>query len=476
MRKSLSILIGLCIGLCVTFAVHSAPREADLAHVAILKFSDETGKKDYDWVRTSLPDAINKFMHDKFEFIRTDDAKLSGFTKTIEAGDSGYLGEIAQKTNSDIIIFGKYGYADSKDEVVITSYVYHIQGKKIIGESKVIGKLDNSLFSQIDKIAAKSVENIYQFVLSVSKEKQTAEQTRVLVLVPTWSSAAEQKSAENEIQTMKGSLAKTYKARFLTLNEFYTQQKTTPEERTQINGYATARDKDPIVKWLESQGVEDAFIVFVSSKKVSITPVVAGTSKEEFSYAVGAKPAEKIKAIEASGHSTGMELTGNTTRLRKNLFASRRSSALHLMGNLAIPLGAAGDFISGGFGGKISYYGNALAPWFYPVVQLGFQQLGGKNDADFATSFATANAGVGYPVIAAKKFSLFPYAGFGAAVATLKGTGKTYIQPYGELGVLADYEIFARILLVAGFGAGYVIDSTRSTLLLNGYVGAGYRF
>lgn len=463
--------------LCSFFTALSAAPKSELAHVAILKFSDETGKKDYEWVRTSLPDAINKSMIAKFEFLRTEDGKLSSFGKAIQPADQAYLDEIARQSGSDIIIFGKYGYEGNKDEIVITSYVYHQQGRKIIGESKVTSKLDGTLFGQIDKIAAKSVENIYQFVLSVSKEGKTTKVAHVLVLVPTWSNTTEQTAAEKEIQGMKSSLVEKYHAQFVTLNEFYSQAKIPESETKTVNNYALHRDKEKIIAWLGTKGIDNAFIIFVADKKVSITPVAEGASQEEFSYPVAAKPAEKLKAIEQNTQKAGIELnTTATTRLRRDLLAQQNHSALHVLGYVAFQAGPAANYIAGGIGFKAAYRRNFLKPWFYPIVQASFLRTDGKNDPDFGTTFFAGSAGAGYPVFSFGKLSVFTYGTLGATAAMLRSQSKTYIHPYFEAGALMDYEIVSRILLTLNLSGGFVADSNRPAITVGMLAGAGYRF
>jgi hypothetical protein len=467
---------------CLVFFVFAgalASKTSELAHVAILKFSNETQNKDYEWVRTSLPDAINKSMHEKFEFIRTEDAKLAGFDRVVDPKDGASLADIAAKTGSDIVIFGKYGYAGNKDEIVITSYVYHIQGKRVIGESRVISKLDNAIFQQIDKIADQSVEHIYQFVLTASKEKKTGvtEQVRILVLVPTWSNAEEQKKAELEVDAIKGELSKQYQAKFLTLGEFYAEMKIPEAEQKKVNGYAAAFDKPRVVEWLAAHGVDDAFIIFVAGQKVNVTLIVAHKAQPEFSYPVAAKRQDKLKTIEVNTRQKGLELAaGSTTRLHKNLFAASGASALHVFTGAVFPAGGASQYLSTGFGFAVSYYRNFYFPWLYPVAQASFASSGGKTDGDFRTNFMSFSAGAGYPVWRRGRISVFSYLTFGTALVVLKSRDKTHVQFVTQAGGILDYEILPRLLLSVSISGGFLPETTRSTLLITAALGAGYRF
>lgn len=145
----------------------AAGQEDDLAHVAILNYSDRTGTKDYAWLSNSLPDAINKFMLERFEFRRPNPDKTQ--TETDKLGKNKQLNPkdvalIAEKTDQDIVIYGYYTYNEKENKMTIYSRVYHHQGQTLIGKSRVDSPVNNQIFVVVDSVAKQIVRDIYKFV------------------------------------------------------------------------------------------------------------------------------------------------------------------------------------------------------------------------------------------------------------------------------------------------------------------------
>jgi hypothetical protein len=140
------------------------PAESNLAEVVILSFENKTGSKNYDWMKSSLSDAIYESMKQNFEFKRL-------FSNEVEKGwaielllnplaGSKEMGEVAARSSADIIIFGKYTYDKKKKMITISTEIFHSSRKKITGKINILTKIDTSLFRVVDDVAVKCIKHI----------------------------------------------------------------------------------------------------------------------------------------------------------------------------------------------------------------------------------------------------------------------------------------------------------------------------
>lgn len=305
------------------FAAKAGP-QSELARVAILEFNDNTGQASYGWVKKSLPDAINDSMKTHFEFLRADAAeadknadKILGYSKEYSPE---MMAQVAKQYNFDIVIFGDFNYDPKTKLAKISASVYHTQGGRIIGSVVEQTKLNNDVFTKIEAISKKIVENIYRFSLDLNEgeaAKKGDENIRLLVLVPTWTNDAEKKKAVAELDVQKTELKKKYQAEFMTIFEFFKKKNTPPTEQKAIETLAKARNDAAIGDWLKEQKVTNAMIVFVSENKVSLRPVIDGATKAPVTYAVNAPAAEKAKSIDAAVTSSGMKENLQKTAITK---------------------------------------------------------------------------------------------------------------------------------------------------------------
>ena len=329
-----TIAVFLSLALALGFTATGAEEASgdDLARVAFLKFENKSGSKSYDWVTTSLPEAIHRSMVEQFEFLKTPDYKVQAAVekhrkprkkkrkkkkkkkKKLKKLSKKVVRKIAKSSQSEIVIYGHFTFNEATQQIDMQAKVYNYENNKIIGEVIESSPLDNKVFTKIDVIAGKIVDRIYKFALSLEKEAGQPgsepakdEKVRILVLVPTWQSDEQRRKAQKELRQIKRQLSGKYKARFLTLNEFFAEKRIGREERGRVNDMARRRDKPKILAWLDGQGVKDAFIVFVAENNVKITPVVDGKQKQVTSYKANATPAEKRKALTKLAKKSGID-------------------------------------------------------------------------------------------------------------------------------------------------------------------------
>lgn len=353
----------------------SGPNQsAELARVAILEFQDNTGQPSYGWVKTSLPDAIHDSMKQHFEFTRANSAAAEKNSDKILGYAKQYTPEMAEQLAKDyqfdIVIFGDYTYDQKSKLARIEASVYHLKARRIIGKVSETTKLNNDVFTKIDLISKKIVEHIYRFSLDLSDEaaaRKREEGIRLLVLVPTWTTEAQKRTAMSELDIQKLELKKKYQAEFLTIFEFFTRRKTPVAEQKNIETMAKSRNDAAIAEWLRAQKVTNAMIVFVSENKVSLRPVVEGESKTPVTYAVNATPAEKAKSIDNAVNDSGMRDNLTKTSITREPTIWGKTS-LAVGSYYLVPVGSGSDKIYPAPG--IELHG------LYRVWHAGFLQLG----------------------------------------------------------------------------------------------------
>ncbi|MCP4136263.1 MAG: hypothetical protein GY754_35160 [bacterium] len=165
--RTLFFLGLFCISALLASSAAAAPeqKEPELASVAILEFSNRTGSKDYDWLKTSLPDGINDSMKERFEFKRTGKEQILAALKKrgkksldqLNAADTRF---IAKTSKSDIIILGDYTYNKETKKITIIAEVYHVSRNSITAKLDIKTAVDSSMFNVVDKVAEKIIAHI----------------------------------------------------------------------------------------------------------------------------------------------------------------------------------------------------------------------------------------------------------------------------------------------------------------------------
>lgn len=472
-------------------------KPSELARVAILEFQDNTGQKNYGWVKTSLPDAINSSMKDQFEFQR---AEVTGASKNLEkaklsAGevDAQNVNAFAEQQGLDIVIFGNFHYEAKTRMAVFTAEVYHHKGKRVIGTVVQQSKLNNDVFGTIDTISKKIVEHIYRFSLDLTEQQVVAKKeqsVRLLVLVPTWTNETQKKAAVNELEVQKKELRKKYPAEFLTIFEFFTLKKTPANEQQKIEGFAKSRNDGAISDWLKAQKVTNAMIVFVAENKVSLRPVVEGNTKPAVTYAVNASAAQKAGTIDAAVTASGMGMNLQKTTLKKDPGIRDRFS---LAGGIFLlaPIGTGTEKMNAAPGLEVQALYRAVNLWAFQIGAAaslhGTWQKSylANGDEDFTLQHYTAL--IGPALIVPMPF----YRSLEVQVLLLGGAAYSHLEKFKYVdtplifsgvnpAVSAQAEVRWHILLgvFVGAGASYhrIFYSGTDMSYLNTSLRAGYRF
>ncbi len=174
MKKIINVMF-LVILICISIPLFSKGKEPAMAGVAVIKYQNNTGSADYEWITNTLPDAVFSSMKEVFEFNRTDpaviDTALVSFKKNEFIPNAVNMGAIAKSTLSDIVISGIYTYNKETDLIEITTYIYHVSRNAITTQIKTESPVSNEMFNIVDHVALTIVEHI-QLIAEEDYKKQ----------------------------------------------------------------------------------------------------------------------------------------------------------------------------------------------------------------------------------------------------------------------------------------------------------------
>jgi hypothetical protein len=165
-------LCGLLV--CTPFALWAAGSEA--ARVAIIKYDDKTGTKNFEYMPGSLQDAITKSMHKKFEFVDVDPAKIEPIVAEIRAKNKGLItateaAEICRKADIDILIYGSFTFNKIENEIEINTDISLGSTDKFRTLPLVENRVDATIFQAADKVAVNIVAEITKVALEQQQSK-----------------------------------------------------------------------------------------------------------------------------------------------------------------------------------------------------------------------------------------------------------------------------------------------------------------
>ncbi len=166
------ILFGLFLLFSSGF-VHAkdGSKEQDkLVNIGILPYQNNTGRKDYDYLKLSLTEVIKDGMHRQFIFhdVSLGETRV-GFTEikkeSIESAQKNIkyakkidaektrIGRIAEEKNTDIVIYGVYIYNKDTNIVQFATRIYFQGSDTLVDVPTVSNPVDETIFDSTDKVA-----------------------------------------------------------------------------------------------------------------------------------------------------------------------------------------------------------------------------------------------------------------------------------------------------------------------------------
>lgn len=445
---------------------------SDLARVGIARFANADKDPDYEWVETSLPEAISNSMHARFEFIsQNEDLVNSAFQAHFtHAGQfsAQTAAKIATASQTDILIMGEFRVDRENSRIIMKASIYNAAGQRFIGRVEEESEVNNRIFKQIDQMAASIVSVIYQYALQANKGSSYSN-LRMLVLVPSFTTPEERQQAESELLVLKEELARQTPGNYMTLFEFFDKYKVASEEQELALELAAGKDRARIKIWLENYGVTDAYLVFVRENKVNITAVSA-TKTAQVSYPVGATTEEKQKALQKAQTDVGSK-----TALMKDDGSIPGILTLHLGVGAAKGILESGNRI-GVLTGPVIH--GSLRVWRYFQPQFRFEGYYAFQQGDLAGLMgASAFAGLGYSA-GSTRWTITPYAAGGIFTARVKTSAdEIYVLlPAISSGFLLSWNLRPGFGLSFSASAQYVHDPSAPALFFTGTLASVMRF
>ncbi len=445
---------------------------SDLARVGIARFANADQDPDYEWVETSLPEAISNSMHARFEFISQDQNLVdNAFRANYQQSDRIAVptaAKIAAASQTDILIIGTFRVDRAHSEIIMQAVIYNAQGGRFIGQVEERSEVNNRIFRQIDTMASSIVSVIYQYALQANKGS-SYNNLRMLVLVPSFTTKEERAQAEAELLVLKDELARQTPGNYMTLFEFFKRYNVAEGEQERALELAANKDRSRIKNWLEHYGITDAYLVFVTDNRVNITAVSA-TKTAQVSYTVGASTEEKQKALQKAQ----AEVASKTALLKDE-------QPFPGVLNLHVGVGAAKGILQSGnrigvVSGPVVHASVKL--WRYVQPQFRFEGYYAVQQGDLAGLLgASAFGGLGYTT-GNSRFSFTPFAAAGIFTARVKTDfDQIYVLlPSVSTGFLFTWNLRPGWGLSFSASSQYVHDPVAPALFFTGTLASVVRF
>lgn len=448
---------------------------ANLARVALFKFTDNTNSAQYEWLATSLPEAISNALHARFEYA---DAPTEGILSPATREDADALAVLLK---GDIFIYGSYSLRET--QLVVNATIYNAAAKKIIGRVEVESPLNTRLFSAVDRLASDIVGEIYDFALA-GKEPSGESSLKMLILVPSFVDGVEEQAAIREMENLKTELATTRPGNYITIYEFFDQNKVSDIERNQILSFARFRNSQAIVLWLKKYSIRDAFIVLVSANRVNITPVASGKPIASVTYSVRATPEMKQVIIQQAMQTQEAAIQKN--EVKRNLDQKITLTQSRLTQKNSVMLYLTPTFSQSFLlpsPGLESLLGIGLHSVWYLFNQFEIHLAGTgdygikSNDTVSKVLLYTGMGGVGL-TFRRSQFSFVPYimaGAFGGRIQYTQFESKRFLMPAATGGVILGMSVSQKFDLHLKIESTYVIDETPALFATVG-LGVGFKF
>lgn len=167
------------VALLAMFAASITPAaaaNADAARVAIIKYDDKTGSKNFEYMPGSLQEAITKSMHKKFEFVEVDASKVEPIAAEIRAKNKGRLtpkeaAEICRKADIDILIYGNFTFDKANNEIEIHTEISLGSPDKFRSLQPTENRVDATIFGAADKVAGDITAEITKVAIEQQQKK-----------------------------------------------------------------------------------------------------------------------------------------------------------------------------------------------------------------------------------------------------------------------------------------------------------------
>ena len=160
MHRSLSRLTLVVVVAIVSGHAYAAEAD-DLARVAIVEYVDETGTSSFQYLSTSLTEAVDTSMRKRFEYRRIEPSRVgSARAKNKKRVSKEEAEKLAAKLDADILVSGNYSLNATKTRVKIYTNIFLREGAAWVNIPEVSNKVDSTIFNATEKVSARTVQEI----------------------------------------------------------------------------------------------------------------------------------------------------------------------------------------------------------------------------------------------------------------------------------------------------------------------------
>lgn len=162
----------------LSYSIAATPAPAtneNLARVAILEFSDQTGSKDYQYLSSSIALGVDKSMKERFDYnpIPAETAKQRTVNIVSDRGLSkDNARQAASAAEADVVIGGSYSLASGGNKMHIRVAIYLTSTDQYIELPEFTNPVDGTIFQAIDKVSEKIIAKIKE----IASRQQTQTQ------------------------------------------------------------------------------------------------------------------------------------------------------------------------------------------------------------------------------------------------------------------------------------------------------------
>lgn len=170
------------ITLCFSAALRAQEKpkdKPDLARVAITRYQDQTGTRNFGYMPDSLTDAIDAALQTRFEYLREEPAKTRTAAQQFLKGSETWTAENAaafSKVNkTDILIIGKFSFDAATNELVVTTHISLGAKDKFRTLAENRNRVDTTIFRMAERVADDIVAELARVALEQGTDKQKAQ-------------------------------------------------------------------------------------------------------------------------------------------------------------------------------------------------------------------------------------------------------------------------------------------------------------
>ncbi|MDH5718505.1 MAG: hypothetical protein OEZ22_12840 [Spirochaetia bacterium] len=146
-------------------------KNEDLVSVILIQFEDRTNTQQFNYMPSSLSEAIENSLDKKFEYQKLDKEKIKIIFDNKKTGEFSEIKEGTKDLKTDIAVYGYFDFNEAENKISIKPKMYFSSIEELAALPDVNNTVDNTIFQATEKVADSIVDEISRMVL-VHHEKR----------------------------------------------------------------------------------------------------------------------------------------------------------------------------------------------------------------------------------------------------------------------------------------------------------------